>query len=294
MDCHGDDAHFFKGDRIVDLYGEDGQPVLTSIGAGLSCSPIAFAINSFHQRTLSPIVTLLVIIVVFFVVIHYHSVGPKRVSSMDPGGEIERFSLIERGVHLFRLIAFVLLTVTGVIMAFNWTEWQVLLFRSPRQMLWIHIISGFVFILTTIAGLRLWYRDALFESYDKEWVKRIGGYLGYKGEVPAGRYNAGQKMFYWYSGILGLLMSVSGMMLVFKYSFSLPVICLTVTVHNLVGFALIAGVLAHAYLGTVANPGTWRVLVDGRVTVEWAKHHHPQWYKKMMEKMRRKPGSKRS
>ena len=42
-------------------------------------------------------------------------------------------------------------------------------------------------------------------------------------------------------------------------------------------------VLAHAYLGTVANPGTWRVLVDGWVTREWAKHHHPNWYKKIME-----------
>ncbi len=28
--------------------------------------------------------------------------------------------------------------------------------------------------------------------------------------------------------------------------------------------------LAHAYLGTIANPGTWRVLIDGSVTREWA------------------------
>ena len=46
--------------------------------------------------------------------------------------------------------------------------------------------------------------------------------------------------------------------------------------------ALIAGVLAHAYLGTVANPGTWRVLVDGSVTREWARHHHPNWYKALI------------
>jgi cytochrome b subunit of formate dehydrogenase len=41
-------------------------------------------------------------------------------------------------------------------------------------------------------------------------------------------------------------------------------------------------VLAHAYLGTVANPGTWRVLVDGSVTREWAEHHHPNWYRALL------------
>jgi cytochrome b subunit of formate dehydrogenase len=75
-----------------------------------------------------------------------------------------------------------------------------------------------------------------------------------------------------------MLMSVTGLMLVAKPWFSLATVCATSTLHNLVGFFLIAGVLAHAYLGTVANPGTWRVLVDGSVTREWAHHHHPNWY----------------
>ncbi len=49
---------------------------------------------------------------------------------------------------------------------------------------------------------------------------------------------------------------------------------------------LIAGVVAHAYLGTIANPGTWRVLVDGYVTRKWAEHHHPLWYQAIVEKER--------
>ena len=36
-------------------------------------------------------------------------------------------------------------------------------------------------------------------------------------------------------------------------------------------------------LGTVANPGTWRVLVDGSVTREWPRHHHPNWYRALIE-----------
>ena len=44
--------------------------------------------------------------------------------------------------------------------------------------------------------------------------------------------------------------------------------------------------LAHAYLGTIANPGTWRVLIDGSVTREWAEHHHPNWFRALLEEER--------
>jgi len=280
--CHDPKAQLFEGTRLVDLYGEDGRPVTTITGRALGGNPVVLLLNSFHQEILRPIVSLVVVLVIFFVVIHYHSYGPKRIAFVPATGEIERFSLMERAVHLFRLIAFGLLAITGVIMAFNWVEWQVLLFRSPKQMLWIHIVSGLVFFVTTVMGLQLWFKDALFTAYDRDWVRKLGGYLGYKGEVPAGRFNAGQKMFYWYSGTFGLLIGVTGVMLIFKHSLSLDVVFIVSTLHNLFAFALIAGVLAHGYLGTIANPGTWRVLVDGRVTEEWAKHHHPNWYWKIV------------
>ena len=47
---------------------------------------------------------------------------------------------------------------------------------------------------------------------------------------------------------------------------------------------MLAGVLSHAYLGTIANPGTWRVLVDGYVTKLWAEHHHPIWFEKLIQR----------
>jgi len=283
-DCHESDSHFFRGQRVLDLHGEDGRPITESIGRDLGCNPVTFAINSFHQSFLSPVVSTGIILVVFLLTLHYHSYGPKRIPFVPYTGEVKRFSLYERGIHLFRLISFFLLAVTGLILAFNWSDWQQLLFRSPHQMLWVHIISGLVFILTTVLGIFAWFRDAIFASYDKVWVQRIGGYLGYKGHVPSGRFNAGQKMFFWYTAILGLLMSITGLILTFKPWFALSTICLTSTIHNLAGFFLIAGVLSHAYLGTVANPGTWRVLVDGYVTYDWAHHHHPNWYAMLRDK----------
>jgi len=283
-DCHAPEAHFFKGQRVLDMCDENGEQATLSMGRYYGCVPIAFAINSFHQQILSPLVSIGMILVIFLITLHYHSYGPKHIPFVPDSGEVPRFSLLERGVHLFRLVAFVILTITGLIMAFNWSEWQVLLFSSTQQMLTIHIWAGIVFIITTLLGIGLWFRDAIFASYDKIWVRRKGGYLGQKGEVPAGRFNAGQKMFYWYTTAFSLIISVSGVLLIYKFSFPLSVICVTSTIHNLVAFILLAGVFSHAYLGTVANPGTWRVLVDGHVSKIWAEHHHPNWYRKLIDR----------
>jgi len=283
-ECHASDAHFFKGQQATDLYGADGQLVTESNGRWFGCNAFAFTINSFHQEIISPFIGIGIMLVIFLTVVHYHSYGPKRITFDPYSHEVERFSLVERAVHLFRLIAFAILTVTGLIIAFNLHLWQQLLFASADQMLDIHIWSGVVFIVTNLWGIYLWFRDAIFASYDKDWVRKIGGYLGYKGTVPAGRFNAGQKMFYWYTTLFGLIISLTGVILVFRDSFTLSTLCITSTIHNLVAFFLIAGVVAHAYLGTVANPGTWRVLVDGSVTREWARHHHPLWYQALLRK----------
>jgi formate dehydrogenase subunit gamma len=130
-------------------------------------------------------------------------------------GEAKRFNLLERAVHLARLISFAVLVDTGLIMAFNLTAWQELFFRSPAQLRLYHIGPGIVFIVTTVMGVIIWFRDAMFASYDKEWMRIVGGYLGHKGSVPAGRFNVGQKMFYWYTAVFGLIMSISGVLLIY-------------------------------------------------------------------------------
>jgi len=284
QDCHSSEATFFKGQRVLDMYDENAAQVTKSNGRYYGCNSFTFEINSFHQEFLSPLVSIGIILVLFLITLHYHSYGPKHIRFVPDSGEVPRFSFFERGVHLFRLLSFIILSVSGLIMAFNSTVWQNLLFRSPQQMLDIHIWSGVVFIITTIFGIKLWLKDAVFAAYDKQWVKHIGGYMGYKGKVKSGRFNAGQKMFFWYTTVFGILISISGIVLIFKDTFSLSIICATSTFHNLFAFILLAGVLSHAYLGTVANPGTWRVLVDGFVTKVWAEHHHPLWYEKLVRR----------
>jgi cytochrome b subunit of formate dehydrogenase len=34
---------------------------------------------------------------------------------------------------------------------------------------------------------------------------------------------------------------------------------------------------AHIYLGSLANPGTLRIMIYGTVPYSWAKKRHPKW-----------------
>ncbi len=283
QDCHRRRAYLFAGRRLLDLCGADGRPVTEDMGIKLGCNRLASRINALYQEIFRPYIELILTLVVFLVVFHYHGYGPKRIPFEPFRREVKRFSLPERIVHLLRLISFAVLAFTGLIMAFNLARWQELFFASPDQMLAVHIGFGIVFLITTVTAAWLWFEDAVFASHDKDWVRILGGYLGHKGHIPAGRFNAGQKMFYWYTAIFGFLMGATGLVLIFKQTFGLSAVLITSVIHNFIGFLLIAGVLAHAYLGTIANPGTWQVLVDGYVSKVWAKHHHPLWYQELAQ-----------
>ncbi len=52
-------------------------------------------------------------------------------------------------------------------------------------------------------------------------------------------------------------------------------------VHNLAFILFVVAVPAHAYLGTFANPGTFRIMVNGTVPLEFAKKKYPKWMKEI-------------
>ena len=155
-------------------------------------------------------------------------------------------------------------------------------FASPGTATVIHWVAGLIFVGASLMSFALWYKDARFVAYDREWLQKRGGYLGRQEvEVPAGRINAGQKIFFWLTLALSLIMGVTGILLIFKNSLPLTTNCLLSTVHGFFAIILVAAVIAHAYLGTIANPGTWSAMVTGMVSRRWPKKHHSEWFKEV-------------
>ena len=101
---------------------------------------------------------------------------------------------------------------------------------------------------------------------------------------PAGKYNSGQKVFFWAQAIFGVAHLSTGVPLWFPESFSSG---LLPTLRFLHFFVTLPGgllLIAHVYLGTLAYPGTARGMLHGKVSRAWARRHHPLWIEKETER----------
>jgi len=284
-DCHSDEAQMFKGQIVTDLFGPDGKPAFINSGRLFGCQPWAYYINKVHQMYLSPYLSFGILLLVFVLVLHYTGQGPKGLDFHKEPAELLRFNLAERWTHLIRMLSFLGLFFTGYIFFYNNVSMLKMFFNSAQAAVIFHWVAGLIFVAASLVSFALWRRDARFTDYDKEWLRKHGGYLGGKEvEVPAGRLNAGQKIFFRLTLALSLIMGLTGILLIFKNSLPLTLNCLMSTIHGFFAILFVAAVIAHAYLGTIANPGTWRALVDGKVSRKWAKKHHSEWYKEITGK----------
>jgi len=57
--------------------------------------------------------------------------------------------------------------------------------------------------------------------------------------------------------------------------------------HDVTFIFFAVAVVGHIYLGTAAEPGTFRAMTSGTVTRVWARFHHPGWFRDVTEKENR-------
>ena len=219
----------------------------------------------FRQLSLLGIVLVLLFIAAHRILlgVHYPGLGKDEK-------DILCFTIWERLIHLVTMLSFLTLAVTGF--------WAAIILHSSLTgwLYYTHILAAGVFALGLIAVAVRWAEDCRFAICDWKWAKMFGGYLWFKGEVPAEKFNGGQKAFFWAILCLSILCMLSGVGRIF------PMVLagqqdIILLIHRYSSLLLIIFVLAHIYLGTLANPGTWQVLVTGKVSARWAFLHHSLW-----------------
>ncbi|KIF80417.1 formate dehydrogenase subunit gamma [Noviherbaspirillum autotrophicum] len=223
------------------------------------------------------------------VAILYFVFGKIRNKEPPTGRSIERFTVVERTVHWTVALSFVTLAVSGLIMLFG----RYLLLPLTGHMLFgwltyalktVHNFVGPVFAVSIIVFFVLYVRDNFPAREDMRWLLRFGGLFGGR-EPSAGRFNAGEKIWFWGGLVLlGLIISVSGFvldMLVPGIVYSRSNMQLAHIVH-LVGTTLMAaGAIGHIYLGTIGMEGAYDAMRHGYVDDTWAKEHHDLWYEQV-------------
>lgn len=271
-DCHSHGSKFFFGTTSLDSDGKT-RTVPNYKSMNLTRQEVFF--SGIREQLLKPLSIWLFLAVLVASLLHYLIFGPHKVQPVEGEPTMHRFMVYERLIHLLAITSFLYLAVTGLLL--------LLRVETPGGCLRaMHGPGGLFLIAAVVAMLSVWWKNGLFVSCDKDWVCKMGGYLWIKGECPAEKFNAGQKMFYWGIAILtGGAVGVTGTILLLKHA-SAP--AWVYTLHDLAAVVMIVGILGHVYLSVFANPGTIKGVITGRVTHSWAKHHHSQWFERHKKK----------
>ena len=125
-------------------------------------------------------------------------------------------------------------------------------------------------------------KDNVWRVADFVWLRKAGGLLS--GElVPSGRFNAGEKIWFWFGvTLLGLVAGVSGLVLDFpNFEQTRFVMQLANVVHTISAMLFIAMGLGHIYIGTLGADGAYEAMRTGYADETWAKEHHQIWYEEV-------------
>jgi formate dehydrogenase subunit gamma len=142
----------------------------------------------------------------------------------------------------------------------------------------VHNWAGVVFSVSLLYSMRHYLADALhYDADDRKWFMVAGGYLSHKVKVPPiGKYNPGQKLYYLIILLAGIAIALSGFAIWFMKDNG-SMMLLAHLVHNVAFIVFVIVVPVHIYLGTLANPGTFGIMVTGTMPLETAKKRHPKW-----------------
>ena len=198
------------------------------------------------------------------------------------GQEIVRHRLSSRAIHWTVASFFFLSLLSGLPI---WTPifgWMAALFGGLHVCRWLHPWAGVLFVASSLVMFLHWRRDMRLLPSDREWLrpKKVVQYLKHQGDDPdVGKYNGGQKLFFFATalGALGLLLT--GVVLWFPLTFPRLLMAASILLHDLTFILFAVAIVFHIYLGTAALPGTFGSMTRGTVTKAWARLHHPRWYR---------------
>jgi len=206
--------------------------------------------------------------------------------------EIVRHRLASRAIHWTVALFFFIALFSGLPI---WTPvfgWMAHFFGGLTVCRWLHPWAGLIFFASMAVMFVHWLDDMRLKPSDREWLRprKIAAYMRHEDVLAEeGKYNGGQKLFFFATalGAIGLLLS--GVVLWFPLTFPQLVRELATLLHDVTFILFVVAIVFHIYLGTAAEPGTFDSMVRGTVSKRWARFHHSRWYREVMGEEPRRP-----
>lgn len=208
--------------------------------------------------------------------------GELKIKDGRSGKKILRFSLNQRAVHWFVAILFVILGLTGLVLLLGRTVLLPVIGLEGLGALaygskLLHNYLGPLFGVGLVLMLFTFIKGNFFKSGDLGWFAKGGGMLG--GHASSGRYNAGEKCWFWLVILGGLVVVASGLVLDFpNFQQTRDTMSQANVIHAISSVVLVAASFGHIYMGTVGVEGALETMTTGYCDANWAKEHHDQWY----------------
>jgi formate dehydrogenase subunit gamma len=206
-------------------------------------------------------------------------------------GELLRHPVYTRFLHWSVAIFFILSLLTGFAIYSPWLfHWITPLFGGGPRTRLLHPWFGLLFEVFFLFQFLNWFAPMAWVEADRRWMRRIRQYATNQDRVEAedvGFFNAGQKLYFWLIALSAILFLITGLLMWFDDVVPRWVVAVSLVVHDLAALLMLAGFIIHVYEGTAHQPGTFRSMMDGTVTEDWAATHHPGWYRNLTGRDRR-------
>jgi len=192
----------------------------------------------------------------------------------------------ERVVRWLYILALIFVALTHIDLLFL----QVLLVPEvatggEKLVLLLHYYGLFVYALALVFIIVKYLpASVVFHSYDLEWLRKLGGYARkYSPVPPAGRYNAGQKINYLATVVLGIFYVLSGLVAQFPERFSADLVRTSYSLHTFLLVAICGLTLIHIYLQYIVTSARRGEIWSGRVPKKFVQLHHSVWFQQALE-----------
>jgi len=260
------------------------QPFAQYPGSRLASAGEAW--RQVRNNFIIPYGAALLLIAVGAMALFYFSKGTIELHGQETGRKIERFTPFERSAHWANAIAFCVLAISGIVMAYG--KYFLLPIIGGTLFGWLtyalknlHNFAGPLFTVSLVVVFITFVKDNIPSKDDLVWLLKGGGLFSGV-EVPSHRFNAGEKVLFW-AGVLflGAVVVASGLvlnMLIPGLIYERATMQIANMVHGVASLFMMAMFIGHIYMGTLGMRGAYKAMREGYVDETWAKEHHELWY----------------
>jgi formate dehydrogenase subunit gamma len=214
-----------------------------------------------------------------------------RPATAVPEDQVQRYTFAERAYHWINAIAYTYLMLTGLALFTPLAYWLAYVLGGPATIRYWHPWIGLIYLATIFWMHRMWKRDMQKIPEDEQWSKNIRAYAEHHDELmpPQGRFNAGQKQFWWVMLYCTFILLFTGIIMWIPEKMPRElhwVLPITVFIHSATALITIAAFIIHVYMSVWVTPGSVKAMVEGHVSNAWARTHHRLWYEKITGRRR--------